>query len=82
LTLGLEPIEGYSRRGAQAALPAGPLFGEAGESWMPRDGAIRRGEVVRDQAIATYRAQLPTQHPAMLRDDPTGRETVGKRKGR
>jgi len=49
---------------------------------MPRDEAIRRGEMVRDQAIAKYRAQLPTQHPAMLRYDLTGRETVVKRKGR
>ena len=49
---------------------------------MPGDEAIRRGEMVRDQAIATYRAQLPTQHPAMLRDDLTGRETAVKLKGR
>jgi len=49
---------------------------------MPRDEAIRRDEMVRDQAVATYRAQLPTQHPATLRYDLTGRETVMQRKGR
>jgi len=49
---------------------------------MPRDEAIRRDEMVRDQAVATYRAQSPTQHPATLRYDLTGRETVMQRKGR
>src|SRR5262249_31921392 len=49
---------------------------------MPRDEAIRRDEMVRDQAVAQYRAQLPTQHPATLRYDLTGRETVMQRKGR
>src|SRR5262249_57122463 len=34
---------------------------------MPRDEAIRRGEIVRDQAVAKYRSQVPTQHPATLR---------------
>ena len=49
---------------------------------MPRDEAIRRGEEVRDRAVAEYRAQLPTQHPAMVRYDLTGRKTTVKRKGR
>jgi hypothetical protein len=49
---------------------------------MDRDEAIRRGEAVRDQAVAKYRAQLPTQHPAMLLYDLTGRETVMKQKAR
>ena len=40
---------------------------------MPRDEAIRQGEMVRDQAVAKYRPQLPTQHPAVLRYDLMGR---------
>src|SRR5262249_57559456 len=47
-----------------------------------RDEAIRRGEQVRDQAVDRYRASLPTQHPAMLLYDLTGRETVVTQKGR
>ena len=49
---------------------------------MDRAEAIRRGEAVRAQAVAKYRAQLPTQHPAMLLYDLTGRERLVKRKGR
>ncbi len=49
---------------------------------MPRDEALRRGEMVRDQAVAKYRAQLPTEHPAMLLYDLTGRETVVTKKRR
>ena len=50
---------------------------------MDRDGAICRGEVVRDQAVAKYRAQLPMQRPTMrLLYDLTGRETVVNQKGR
>src|SRR5262249_54310166 len=45
--------------------------------WMPRDEAIRRGEIVRDQAVAKYRAQVPTQHPAMLRYDLRGQHRGG-----
>jgi hypothetical protein len=40
---------------------------------MPRDKAIRQGEMVRDQAVAKCRPQLPTRHPAMLRYDLMGR---------
>jgi hypothetical protein len=40
---------------------------------MPRDEAIRQGEMVRDQAVAKCRPQLPTRHPAMLRYDLMGR---------
>jgi hypothetical protein len=47
-----------------------------------RDEAICRGEAVRAQAVAKYHAQLPTQHPAMLLYDLTGRETLVKQKGR
>jgi len=43
---------------------------------IDREEAIRRGEAVRDQAVAKYRAQVPTRHPAMLLYDLTGRETV------
>lgn len=49
---------------------------------MDRAEAIRRGEAVRAQAVAKYRAQLPTQHPAMLLYDLTGRERLVKQKGR
>jgi hypothetical protein len=47
-----------------------------------REEAIRRGEAVRAQAVAKYRAQLPTQHPAILLYDLTGRERLVKQKGR
>jgi hypothetical protein len=49
---------------------------------MDRAEAIRRGEVVRAQAVAKYRAQLPTQHPAMLLYDLMGRETLVRQNGR
>src|SRR5262249_24516314 len=52
------------------------------ELQMDRDEAIRRGEAVRDQAVAKYRAQAPTRHPAMLLYDLTGRETVVRHIGR
>ena len=49
---------------------------------MPRDEAIRRGQMVCDEAVAQYRVrregvlivpQLPAPSPAMLRYDLTGR---------
>ncbi len=42
---------------------------------MPRDEAIRRGEEVRADAVAKYRAQLPMEHPALLVYDLSGGET-------
>jgi len=49
---------------------------------IDRGEAIRRGEVVRDKAVAKYRAQLPMQHPAMLLYDLAGRETAVEQKRR
>jgi len=42
---------------------------------VPRDEAIRRGEAVREQAVAKHRAQLPAQHRTLVYDL-TGREIV------
>jgi hypothetical protein len=46
---------------------------------MPCDEAIRRGEAVRDQAVAKYRLSLLRRTPALLLYDLAGRETVGSR---
>jgi hypothetical protein len=48
---------------------------------MPCDEAIRRGEAVRDQAVAKYRLSLLRRTPALLLYDLAGRETVGSRGG-
>ena len=77
MTLGLEPMEGYSRR--RAPLRPGPLFGGARIDRMPRDGAIRRGEIVWDQAGR----QVPTSVADAAPDaalDLAGRETVVTKK--
>jgi hypothetical protein len=47
---------------------------------MPRDEAIRRGEAVRDQAVAKALSLL-RRTPALLLYDLAGRETVGSRGG-
>lgn len=49
---------------------------------VDRDAAIRRGEAVRDEAVAKYRTQSPTRPPAMLLYDLAGREIVVKRRRR